>query len=346
MSVQRVRVGIVGAGGNVRLRHVPGFQAIEGVDLVSVCNRSRESSERAAAEFGIPQVYDNWLDLVEADDTDAICIGTWPYLHSPITLAALESDKHVLTEARMAMNAEEAHAMLATSQATPHLVAQVVPAPFTLPVDGTIQELLADGYLGDLLAVEVRLAQSSFVDLDGPLTWRQDRDLSGYNIMMMGVWYEALLRWIGPATRVMAMTKTAVTLRRDAQGLPRAVSIPDHVDILCQMACGAQAHMRFSAVTGLAPGGEVWLYGSHGTLKLDADTARLYGGRSGDRELAEIVVPPEKQGHWRVEEEFINAIRGIEPVTHTTFEAGVKYMEFTEAVTRSAQSGEAVSLPL
>ena len=302
MSVQRVRIGIVGAGGNVRLRHVPGFQAIEGVELVSVCNRSRESSERAAAEFGIPLVYDNWLDLVEADDTDAICIGTWPYLHCPITLAALESEKHVLTEARMAMNADEAHAMLEASRAMPQLVAQIVPAPFTLPVDRTIQELLADGYLGDLLAVEVRLNQSNFVDMDGALNWRLDRDLSGYNIMMMGVWYEALLRWIGPAARVMAMTKTAVTRRRDAQGLPRAVSIPDHVDILCQMACGAQAHMRFSAVTGLAPGGEVWLYGSQGTLKLDADTARLYGGRRGDQQLSEIEVPTEKQGHWRVEE--------------------------------------------
>ena len=47
-----------------------------------------------------------------------------------------------------------------------------------------------------------------------------------------------------------------------------------------------------------------------------------------------------------MEEEFINAIRGTEQVKLTTFEDGVKYMEFTEAVTRSAQSGEAVSLPL
>ena len=47
-----------------------------------------------------------------------------------------------------------------------------------------------------------------------------------------------------------------------------------------------------------------------------------------------------------MEEEFISAIRGREEVTHTSFEDGVKYMEFTEAVTRSAQTGKAVSLPL
>jgi predicted dehydrogenase len=346
VSTERIRIGIVGAVGNVRHRHAPGFQAIPGVEIVSVCNRGRESSERAAAEFGIPTVYDNWLDLVEADDTDAICIGTWPYMHAPITLAALENDKHVLTEARMAANADEARAMLDASRAAPHLAAQVVPAPFSLPVDRTIQDLISDGYLGDLLTVEMRVTQRGFVDADAPLAWRHDAGLSGFNVLSLGIWYESLMRWIGPAASVMAMTKTVVKRRRDAQGMARAVSIPDHVDVLCEMACGAQAHMRFSAVTGLAPGGEIWLYGSQGTLRLDTETGALSGGRKGDEELTDIDIPEAKKSSWRVEEEFINAIRGIEPVTHTTFEAGVRYMEFTEAVARSARSGRTVWLPL
>jgi hypothetical protein len=33
-------------------------------------------------------------------------------------------------------------------------------------------------------------------------------------------------------------------------------------------------------------------------------------------------------------------------VTRTTFEDGVRYMEFTEAVLRSAQSGQSIGLPL
>ena len=345
-SNQKVRVGIVGAGGNVRLRHVPGFKAIDGVEIVSVCNRTRESSQRAADEFGIPLVYDNWLDLVQADDTDAICIGTWPYMHCSITLAALESDKHVMTEARMAMNADEARAMLEGSKATPHLVTQVVPAPMSLKVDQTVHEILAGGSLGDILAVDMRLPQQSFVDYDAPMTWRLDRDLSGYNIMMMGIWYEILMRWIGPAVTVTAMTRTVVRHRSDAQGMRQAVNVPDHVDILCQMACGAQTHMMFSSVTGLAPGGEVWLYGSQGTLKYDAASTKLYLGKRGDEKLAPVSISPDKEGSWRVEEEFINAIRGVEPIKLTTFRDGVKYMEFTEAVTRSAQAGKTVSLPL
>jgi len=58
-------------------------------------------------------------------------------------------------------------------------------------------------------------------------------------------------------------------------------------------------------------------------------------------------LPGRQQGGWRVEEEFISAIRGLEPVTHTSFEDGVRYMEFTtDAVTLSAQSGQTVYLPL
>jgi predicted dehydrogenase len=47
-----------------------------------------------------------------------------------------------------------------------------------------------------------------------------------------------------------------------------------------------------------------------------------------------------------VEEEFIGAIRGTEPVKLTTFADGVKYMEFTEAVARSLESGTARQLRL
>jgi len=56
--------------------------------------------------------------------------------------------------------------------------------------------------------------------------------------------------------------------------------------------------------------------------------------------------PPESQAFYRVEEEFINAIRGLEEVAQLPFEAGAHYMEWTEAVHRSARTGQAVHLPL
>jgi predicted dehydrogenase len=55
-------------------------------------------------------------------------------------------------------------------------------------------------------------------------------------------------------------------------------------------------------------------------------------------------VPASKRIGWRVEEEFVNAIRGQEKITRTNFEDGVRYMEFTDAVTRSAAESRAVDV--
>ena len=343
MSSEPIRVGIIGAGANTRSKHIPGLQAIEGVEIVSVCNRSPESSARAAEQFGIATTYDNWNELVDAPDTNAIVIGTWPYLHCQATLAALAAGKHVLCEARMAMNADEAWEMHAAAQANPHLVVQIVPSPMTLRVDATLKRLLAEGYLGDLLAIEVRVG-GDFLDADAPLHWRQDFDLSGFNIMSMGIWYEAVLRWVGEATRVQALGKIFARMRADENGVVRAVRVPEHVDVVADMACGAQLHMQVSSVTGLAGAPEAFLFGSEGTLRYCENV--LYGGRQGDTALEEIPIPDHEAGSWRVEEEFVNAIRGLEQISHTPTETGVKYMEFTEAVTCSMQTGQTIALPL
>jgi len=344
MTNQTLRVGFVGAGKNTRERHIPGFQKLSGIDFVAVANRTKESGERVAKEFGIRKVYADWRELVRAPDIDAVCIGTWPNMHPEITVAALEAGKHVLCEARMAMSAAAGRPMLEASRRAPHLVAQLVPAPHTLEVDSTLKSLLAEGYAGDVLAVELQAAQGRFVEPDAPLHWRQDITLSGHNILNMGIWYEAMMRWLGPARRVTAMAKVAVPRRRDAGGALQDVKVPDHVDILVDFERGAVGHLRFSSITALAPPSEAWIFGSEGTLRLEADARRLSGGRRGDRALSEIQIPAERRIGWRVEEEFVNAIRGREKVTHTTFEDGIRYMEFTDAVARSAASGQTIDV--
>ena len=345
MANDTVRVGLIGAGKNTRERHIPGFQSIEGIEIAAVANRSMQSGRQVADQFNIPQVYDNWQELLEDESLDAICIGTWPYMHRTLTLAALESGKHVLCEARMATNAAEAQDMLDASRERPELVAQIVPSPMTFKVDDLINKQINEGYLGNLLSVEIQVLGPDFVDVGGPFHWRHNRDLSGYNILSMGIWYEAMIRWAGRATKVMAMTKVNANYRMDENGNRVGVTIPDHVDVLCELANGAQAHIRVSATTGLSPGNDIWLYGSEGTLHLDGKL-NLSGGKRGDSQLSEIANPPDGQYAWRVEQEFIGAIRGEESIVHTPFDVGVHYMEFTEAVTRSAQSGQAISLPL
>ena len=344
MSGETIRIGFVGAGKNTRSRHIPGFQKLSGIELVAVANRTKESGERVARDFGIPRVYADWHELVRAREVDAVCIGTWPYMHREITVAALEHGKHVLCEARMAMDAADGRRMLDAARRAPHLVAQLVPAPHTLEVDATLRRLLGEGYAGEVLAVELQAAQGRFVDPAEPMHWRHDASLSGLNVLNMGIWYEAMMRWLGPARRVQAATRVTVPRRRDADGAWHDVRVPDHVDVLATLRGGAVAHLRFSAVTALAPPSEVWIFGSEGTLRLEADARRLSGGRRGDTELREIPIPAERRIGWRVEKEFVGAIRGAEKVSRTTFEDGVRYMEFTEAVARSAASGEAVEV--
>ena len=160
------------------------------------------------------------------------------------------------------------------------------------------------------------------------------------------------------------MASTFVKQRLNAEtGVMEAIQIPDHIDILAKMACGAQLNMTISNVTV----GENFfeLQGTEGVLKvsLGDGTLTLNG--------EEVEVPADEEGAWRVEEEFISAIRapkiprlcaslhcavrdshggavagGHEQITHTNFTDGVKYMQFTEAVRSSWQRGVAVPVPL
>lgn len=355
MNADTIRVGLIGAGANTRTKHIPGLKAQQDVEVAAVANRSHDSGERVAKEFDIPTVYDRWTDIIDDDAIDAVCIGTWPYMHCPATLAALDAGKHVLVEARMAMNSAEAHTMLEASLSSPGQVAQIVPAPHTLPIDRTIIDMVSDGYLGDLISVKAHIANtSSFPNPESPLHWRHTRDFSGNNIMTMGIWYEALMRWIGPASRVTSIGQVAVKSRRDGNGRRHALSIPDHVEVIGEMVAGGTLNLSVSTVIGLSKSLEVWLHGTEGTIRVTdtdftnpgAPALEIQAGRRGDSSLQKVEIPESKRGAWRVEEEFVNAVRGLEPVTHTNFTDGVKYMEFTDAVTISIRTGESVELPL
>jgi predicted dehydrogenase len=340
-----VRVGIIGAGGIVSSTHIPGLRRMPSVEIVAVANRSLDSSRRAAEEHGIPRAYADWQQLLAADGIDAVLIGTWPYMHREVTLAALDSGRHVLCQARMANNAAEARDMLAASRRHSDLVTMLVPSSSGYSIDRAMLSLISGDLLGEILSVEVQRLERGFADFGGELDWRHNWEFSGYNVLNVGAIYELIMRWLGPGNRVRGMTRVHVPTRRDEQGNERPARIPDHVEVLYELANGAPVHMKFSETTGLSRGNDTWIFGSEGTIHVDG-AQKIFVGRRGDRELVEHSNPLEGQYRHRVEEEFINAIRGIEPVAMNTFEIGVRYMEWTEAIYRSAESGAVVSLPL
>ena len=189
---------------------------------------------------------------------------------------------------------------------------------------------------------------SDFPKYESTLHWRHVREYSGNNIMNMGIWYEAMMRWVGPAKSVMAVGQNVVRHRLDDSGRRVAMEIPDHIDVIGAMAQGGQMRFNVSSVLGHVPElADVLIAGTEGSIRLHqpvCGSLQLSAGKRGQAALEPVAIDPSKRGGWRVEEEFVQAIRGLEPVTHTSFEDGVKYMEFTEAVNVSLAEGCSVAL--
>ncbi|QEH33950.1 4-carboxy-2-hydroxymuconate-6-semialdehyde dehydrogenase [Aquisphaera giovannonii] len=342
-----IRIGIVGAGQSVRKRHLPGLRNLAGVRITGVCNRHRESASRVAREFDIPRIYSDWEELISDHEIDAVLIGAWPYLHCPVTLAALDAGKHVLTQARMAMNARESQRMLDKAKEHPSLTAMIVPTPFGLSGESHLRSLIADGFLGDLRELRVDSFSGDLAAPESPMTWRQMTRYSGFNMLTLGVVYEAVLRWAPPADRVMAYASKQVERRLDPElGKVARVGTPDSIQVLTTQEGGSVGVYRLSGLTRHERKMTVTLVGSDGTLVYDLLRDEIRGARSTEHELRPLPIPPDIRGRWRVEEDFVAAIRGERPVTHTDFATGARYMQFTEAVARSSRHQVPVRLPL
>ena len=243
------------------------------------------------------------------------------------------------------MNLREAKSMYARAQET-GLVTQICPSPMAMKGDWFIQRLIREGYLGDIYHVYTRSFSGDSCDPDNPLHWRQIDRYSGLNALNMGILVEIVQRWAGQMKTISAHAETFIRTRPLDNGQGNGpVERPDSVHIMGQMENGAQAAFLFSSVARFGMDPQVELYGSEGTLvyKLDSDT--ILGGRVGDVGLSEISIPDDEAREWTVEQDFVSAIQGGSP-GDTTFEAGLKYMAFTEAVFRSVERGSVVRLPL
>ena len=342
-----VRIAIIGAGQIARSRHLPGFRAIPGVRVVGVCNQRRDSAGRVARDFSIRKVYASWEDAIEDPEVDAIVIGAWPYMHCPVTLAAFDAGKHVLTQARMAMNAREAQRMYDRSKELPNLTAMIVPSPYGLTGESFVKSLIGAGFLGTLREVHVHGMNGDLADPRAPMGWRQMAKYSGFNMLTLGILYETVCRWVPHANRVLAYASKLISKRLDPESNRIfRVGTPDSVQVLTTHEDDSIGVYRLSGVVHHGPGIGVALYGSEGTLIYDLKADEIRGARKADAALEAMPVPAKLRGGWQVEAEFIGAIRGEGKVTHNPFAVGVHYMQFTEAVARSSRHQQPVELPL
>lgn len=336
---RKLHIGIIGAGAIVKERHLPALLKMSDVEVTAVCNSTFESSQAFCQEH-LPHAtpMKNWADLLAIPELDVVWIGTPPYLHSAITVSALEAKKHVFCQARMAMNLHEAQEMQSAARKHPHLVTMLCPPPHGMRGDKVMRTVLAEHFIGTPHQVRLRSLGSQWLNPDAPAHWRQRAELSGLNVLTLGIYVEVLQRWLGPITSVTAHAKTLFPIRKGYE-----VRIPDMLTVLCSFAHGVQGVLEFSGVHAFAPTERLEIYGNLGKLSYDFTTDRIEAGRVGDRQMHELAI--EQPIPWQVEEQFIAAVKAPDkPRPHPTFEDGVAYMRVIQAVHEALESGQWVKV--
>ena len=203
-----------------------------------------------------------------------------------------------------------------------------------------VKKILAENYIGRPHHLRLQSFTSNYLDPGAPAHWRQKIEISGLNILTLGIYVEVLHRWLGDITGVFARGKIIYPVREGYE-----VIIPELVTVLCSFENGAEGVLEFSGINALAQGDRLEIYGSAGTLTYDFTSDVVQAGKVGDRALHVVDLPPELAGDWQVEEDFLAAVKSKGRVRpHPTFEDGVRYMRVVQAVADSRARNEWVAI--
>lgn len=115
--MEKLRWGIIGAGGIARIRTIPGLLAAPHAQLTAVMTTTKERSRAIAAQFGAPRAYDRVEELLADPEVDAVYIATPVYLHLPQIRLAAAAGKHILCEKPLGRNAAEVREAIAVCRA-------------------------------------------------------------------------------------------------------------------------------------------------------------------------------------------------------------------------------------
>ena len=344
-----IRVSFIGAGGICEQRHLPGLQQIPGVELVAVCNRSAESSERIKQKWGFARIESEYRKVIDDPNVDAIFIGTWPYLHRELSIAALQAGKHVFCQARMCMDWNEAQEMCAAAKSHPQQVSMVCPSPFRVRWERAVKQVLASPEFGRLERVTVS-SVSNVNTNPAKITWRERVEYSGLNILQVGIFAETLNAWCGEYSELFATTQIPLAEKIDVNAQPYIIRIPQNVEIRGQLHCGAAIYELHTGMNSGSDYLEIFLRSQEKTCKVDLLTGNVVSLRNTGKPQLQII--DSTCDPWRVEQEFITAVlaarRGepwrAENRINPDIQEAARYMLKMQAIHDSAASGQPVEL--
>lgn len=256
-------VGIVGLG--FGRAHIPAFQA-NGCAVVAVCQRNVETAQPVAKQYGIPQVFERWEEMLDKARPDIVVIAAPPALHLQIAMAALSRGAHVLCEKPLAMDAAQGRAMVDAAARAKRTAMTSFNWRFPAAMR-QLHDMVEAGHLGRLFHVNLRWFGSRWADEGAPATWRMDRTQAGHGAMGdMGVHVIDLVRWhFGEFTRVTALAGIAHPSRQAPGGRP--TDAEDFCSVIGELAGGGLVTIMVSRAARGANEQTLEAYGSDGGLR-------------------------------------------------------------------------------
>jgi len=194
---RKVRIGIVGAGliGKFHLRN---YAQLEDAEIVAICDVNEAEARRVAEEFGIPNVYADFREMLKRDDIEAVDVCLHNNLHAPVTIAAFQAGKDVYCEKPIAGSYKDGETMIqAAEQYGRKLHVQL--ATLYRKETKAARALIEDGTLGKLFharATGHRRRGRPFIDGYGTPAFLSKEVAAGGALIDMGVYHIAQLLYL------------------------------------------------------------------------------------------------------------------------------------------------------
>lgn len=351
-----VRIGIIGTGFARRVQ-LPGLSLVPEAQVTAVASGRRENAVAVAAQFRIPHVCHDGLELAASPQVDLVLVSSTPASHARFAIAALEAGKHVLCEKPTALDAGEAGRMLEAAERRPAQLAWMDHELRYDPVRRRVRELIRSGAVGELRHLELSL--KPYLRGDGrpqltsaPWTWWFDRGEGGGILGAVGSHLIDLCRyWSGAeVTGVAGRVATFIGERTDERGVPHPVTADDFASFVLTLAGGVVATLTLSTVGWHGPGHFAQITGSEGTLVLTGERRLEIGRPGGPLEVVEV--PDDLESHpqlrnmWgrafvRLARDLVGALRGR---PRTGEPAGFRDGWCVQRVLDAVRQGQAVAL--
>ena len=302
MATDKMRLGVIGANvsyGWTPRAHMPAIANMPQIELAAVCTAHEDTAKASAEAFGAPLAFHDHHEMLRNAELDAVAVVVRVPLHHRLTMDALQAGKHVYTEWPLGANLQEAAEMagLARSKGVHTMVGlQSRCSPAFL----TLKELVADGYVGEVLSCHLDQFGSGVLTRTSGRTWQRDRELGATTLTIaFGHAIDAMCMCLGELVDVSAVVNTRVPQWHETD-TDRMVDVtaPDNILVSGTLAGGAVASAHVSSVPWHGSGYRLEIYGREGTLVLTGqDSAsiggvRLLGGKGGSSSLEEITLSP------------------------------------------------------